>query len=41
MTQEPVEVIKSTGRQRAVISLTLAFSPDPVMRWGWPRTERY
>jgi hypothetical protein len=26
---------------RAVISLTLAFSSDPVMRWGWPRAERY
>ena len=40
MTQEPVEVIKATGRQRAVSSLTLAFSPDPVMRWGLPCAER-
>lgn len=38
---EAVEVIKATDRQHAVVSLTLAFSSDPVMRWGWPDPERY
>lgn len=41
MTVKEVEVIKATDRQRAVASLTLAFSCDPVMRWGWPDPERY
>jgi len=38
---DAVEVIEATDRQRAVASLTLAFSSDPVMRWGWPDSERY
>ena len=38
---EEVEVIRATDRQHAVVSLTLAFSSDPVMRWGWPDPERY
>jgi GNAT superfamily N-acetyltransferase len=41
MTVEAVEVIEATDRQRGVASLTLAFSSDPVMRWGWPDPERY
>ena len=41
MRVETVEVIEATDRQRAVTSLTLAFSSDPVMRWGWPDSERY
>jgi hypothetical protein len=41
MTVEVVEVIEMTDRQRAVAALTLAFSSDPVMRWGWPDAERY
>jgi len=41
MTVEAVEVIEATDRQRAVASLTLAFSSDTVMRWGWPDSERY
>jgi len=41
MTVEAVEVIEATDRQRAVASLTLAFSSDPVMRWGWPDAKRY
>jgi GNAT superfamily N-acetyltransferase len=41
MTVEAVEVIAATDRQRGVASLTLAFSSDPVMRWGWPDPERY
>ena len=41
MTVEAVEVIEATNRQRAVASLTLAFSSDPVMRWGWPDPNRY
>ncbi len=41
MTVDAVEVIKATDRRRAVASLTLAFSSDPVMRWGWPDPERY
>ena len=41
MTVEAVEVIEATDRQRAVASLTLAFSSDPVMRWGWPDPKRY
>ncbi len=41
MTVETVEVIRATDRQRGIASLTLAFSSDPVMRWGWPDQERY
>jgi len=41
MTAQAVEVIEATDRQRGVASLTLAFSSDPVMRWGWPDQERY
>ena len=41
MTVEAVEVIEATDRQRAVASLTLAFSSDPVMRWGWPDPKWY
>ena len=40
-TAETVEVIKATDRQRAIASLTLAFSRDPVMRWGWPDPQQY
>jgi GNAT superfamily N-acetyltransferase len=36
-----VNVIEATNRQRAIASLTLAFSCDPVMRWGWPDPEQY
>lgn len=38
---EAVEVIEATDRQHGIASLTLAFSSDPVMRWGWPDPERY
>ena len=41
MTVEAVEVIEATDRRRAVATLTLAFSSDPVMRWGWPDPKRY
>jgi GNAT superfamily N-acetyltransferase len=41
MTVEAVEVIHAADRQRGLASLTLAFSSDPVMRWGWPDSERY
>jgi GNAT superfamily N-acetyltransferase len=41
MTVETIEAIQATDRQRAVATLTLAFSSDPVMRWGWPDPERY
>ena len=41
MTVKAVEVIGASDRQRGVASLTLAFSSDPVMRWGWPDPERY
>lgn len=41
MTVEAVAIIEATDRHRAVASLTLAFSFDPVMRWGWPDPERY
>jgi GNAT superfamily N-acetyltransferase len=41
MTVEAVEVIEAADRQRGVAALTLAFSSDPVMRWGWPDPERY
>jgi GNAT superfamily N-acetyltransferase len=41
MTVDAVEVIGATDRQRAVATLTLAFSSDPVMRWGWPDPKRY
>ena len=41
MKVETVEVIEATDRQRAIASLTLAFSSDPVMRWAWPDPERY
>jgi GNAT superfamily N-acetyltransferase len=36
-----MEIIGAAHRQVAVASLTLAFSADPVMRWGWPEPERY
>jgi GNAT superfamily N-acetyltransferase len=38
---EIVRVIEATDRQCALASLTLAFSCDPVMRWGWPDSEQY
>ena len=41
MTDETVQVIGTTDRQRAVASLTLAFSSDPVVRWAWPEQQRY
>ena len=41
MTAETVEVIGAETRQRAVASLTLAFSSDPVVRWAWPEQVRY
>ncbi len=34
-------MIAATDRERAIASLTLAFSSDPVMRWAWPDPERY
>jgi ribosomal protein S18 acetylase RimI-like enzyme len=40
VTAAPVEVTR-TNRTRAVQSLTLAFSSDPVVRWAWPDPERY
>ena len=36
-----VKVVAATDRQRAIASLTLALSCDPVMRWGWPDSEQY
>jgi GNAT superfamily N-acetyltransferase len=41
MTVDAVKVIGAEDRQRAVASLTLAFSSDPVVRWAWPDQERY
>jgi ribosomal protein S18 acetylase RimI-like enzyme len=41
MAVETVEVIEETDRQRALASLTRAFSSDPVMRWGWPDQQSY
>src|SRR5215210_1464883 len=41
MSVETVEVIGAGDRQRAVASLLLAFSSDPVVRWVWPDQERY
>jgi GNAT superfamily N-acetyltransferase len=41
MTEAAVEVIHAADRQRALASLTRAFSSDPVMRWGWPDPLRY
>ena len=41
MTADAVEGIQAADRERGVASLTLAFSSDPVMRWGWPDRERY
>jgi hypothetical protein len=38
---ETVKVISATDRQRAIASLTLAFSSDPVMRWAWPDPGQY
>jgi GNAT superfamily N-acetyltransferase len=40
VTAAAVEVTR-TDRKRAVQSLTLAFSSDPVVRWAWPDPERY
>ncbi len=36
-----VGAIEETHRERAIASLTLAFSCDPVMRWGWPDPDLY
>lgn len=36
-----VTVIEAPDRQRAIASITLAFSCDPVMRWGWPDPKQY
>lgn len=41
MTEEAVEVIPATDRQRGIATLTLAFSSDPVVRWAWPDHELY
>jgi GNAT superfamily N-acetyltransferase len=41
MTVDAVKVIGAEDRQRAVASLTLAFSSDPVVRWAWPGQEQY
>ena len=41
MTVKTVEAIGAADRQRAVASLTLAFSTDPVVRWAWPDQEQY
>ena len=41
MMVEVVEVVGASDRQRAVASLTLAFSTDPVVQWAWPDQERY
>jgi GNAT superfamily N-acetyltransferase len=38
---EAAEAIGVADRQHALASLTLAFSSDPVMRWGWPDPHRY
>lgn len=34
-------VVGPAGRERAIALLTLAFSSDPVMRWGWPDPRTY
>jgi hypothetical protein len=41
MATAAVEVIQATDRQRGIACLTLAFSADPVMRWGWPDPHLY
>lgn len=41
MTEDTVEVLETTDRQRGAAALTLAFSSDPVVRWAWPDPERY
>ncbi|HXY86469.1 MAG TPA: GNAT family N-acetyltransferase [Gaiellaceae bacterium] len=41
MTVRVVEVVEATDRGRAIASLTLAFSADSMMRWGWPDAESY
>jgi GNAT superfamily N-acetyltransferase len=41
MTSVEVGVIQAADRQRAVMTLTLAFAADPVTRWAWPNTYQY
>ena len=41
ITEDTVEVLETTDRQRGLAALTLAFVADPVMRWAWPDPERY
>jgi GNAT superfamily N-acetyltransferase len=41
MTSVEVDVIQTADRQRAVVTLTLAFAADPVTRWAWPDTYQY
>lgn len=41
MAVDTVEVIKAADHERAVESLTRAFSSDPVMRWAWPGQQQY
>jgi GNAT superfamily N-acetyltransferase len=36
-----VDVVEPIDRQRAIASLTRAFSTDPMMRWAWPSPKRY
>jgi ribosomal protein S18 acetylase RimI-like enzyme len=36
-----VETLATGDQHRAIATLTLAFSADPVMRWLWPDAHRY
>jgi GNAT superfamily N-acetyltransferase len=41
VTTGAVDVIQAADRERAVVTLTLAFASDPVARWNWPDTYQY
>ena len=41
MTLSSATVAKTTDQRRAIATLTLAFSTDPLLRWFYPDAERY
>lgn len=41
MAERTVEVATEEDRDRAITTLELAFSSDPVMRWFWPDPVAY
>jgi ribosomal protein S18 acetylase RimI-like enzyme len=40
-TQPPTDVSPATDEERAIATITMAFSNDPVIRWALPDANRY